>query len=289
MNWLIIQAEGIHPENVHLRECWSLKRAIESYGFNCDVVGKRHKEKVNYDKEYDVLLLIEQYEPEDIPEIDRIKAKFKLQWIIDLHCQTPAFYSNIGRHCHMVLHSTKSLINNYRMIASDKIHVWFPNGFDDFYMTGQGLNAEKILNIGFVGSPIPARVDFFDKVSSVVPIYQTYQIGQQMIDLIAKMKFHINRNIAEDINYRTFETIGIGTCLITDYNRDLETLGFVHEENCLMYRSKSDLIDMYLNYSGTNEWKAIAYRGHQLSKQHSYRQRVGMLLDILGGKNVFTE
>lgn len=189
----------------------------------------------------------------------------------------------------MALHATKDLIEPYSRLSTHQIHVWLPNAVDDVYFDGQGLQETKLMNIGFIGSKIPKREEFLDSVSKVIPMHRDFQIGQNMIDYISKMKMHMNYNIDLDINYRTFETIGIGTCLMTNYNPYLKELGFMHGFNCLMYKDKSEVINNYFDYINENKWKSIAYYGYLLSKQHTYKERVKQIVKLIGGEDVFAE
>ena len=68
-----------------------------------------------------------------------------------------------------------------------------------------------------------------------------------MIKIISEAKISFNKNLSCDINYRTFETIGLGTCLATDYNEDLSSLGFIDEKNCILYKNYNECVDKINN------------------------------------------
>ena len=99
-----------------------------------------------------------------------------------------------------------------------------------------------------------------------------------MVEAINKYKCHFNLNISNDINFRSFETIGCGTLLLTNYNPQYEELGFIDGENCFMYSDPNSLIEK-INYIKNNDTNEIAKNGYELSTKNTYLERVKMLLD----------
>jgi hypothetical protein len=88
-----------------------------------------------------------------------------------------------------------------------------------------------------------------------------------------------NLNIANDINYRSFETIGCGTVLLTNYNPQYLELGFKDNINCLMYKDTTELVEK-IQYVKNNDLSDISNNGYELSKNHSYKERVKLLFSI---------
>ena len=84
----------------------------------------------------------------------------------------------------------------------------------------------------------------------------------------------------DDINYRSFETIGCKIPLITNYNYQYTELGFKDEDNCIFYKDKDELIEK-LNYYKVNKTLlySIAEKGYKLSSNHTYRNRIKHLRD----------
>ena len=102
-----------------------------------------------------------------------------------------------------------------------------------------------------------------------------------MVETINSYWIHFNINLANDINYRSFETIGCGTVLLTNYNPQYLELGFRDEVNCLLYKNQQELeekIDKYLKEYETLD--IIAKEGLKLSEQHTYDKRAELLLNI---------
>lgn len=289
MKFLIMQSAGHHngndgwTRNDYLRECFAIKYAIEQNNHSADIYGLRHanfEQKINL-YEYDIILCIENYEFDWIPNLSSYKGK-KIYWTIDLHCQPISNYYEICKNYDIILHSTKSLIPSLEKILPDKHHLWFPNGVDSRYFTNK--NIDKNIDVAFVGSKNESRKSFIEQLEKDVNLKYFFATGEDMINLISASKIHFNKNISCDINYRTFETIGLGTCLITDYNSELLSLGFEDNVNCLMYKSYEEALFKIKNTLLNENWKKIAQEGIKLSINNTYIKRVEKLLIEIGVK-----
>jgi spore maturation protein CgeB len=103
-----------------------------------------------------------------------------------------------------------------------------------------------------------------------------------MVDAINSYKIHLNCNIADDINYRTFETTGCGTFLLTNYTPGLERLFDIGKE-IVIYDSIEDL-DSKVKYYLENdkEREEIALAGYNRSRrEHTYLERSKKLIEII--------
>ena len=100
-----------------------------------------------------------------------------------------------------------------------------------------------------------------------------------MVEALNSYKCQFNLNIANDINYRSFETIGCGTVLLTNYNPQYLELGFKDNINCLLYKDTTELVEK-IQYVKNNDLSDISNNGYELSKNHSYRERVKLLFSI---------
>jgi hypothetical protein len=237
MKWLVIQSAGEHEENKHLRECWALKHAIETLHYQCDVWGARHENfSTTPDFEsYDVIFCAEQYEFYWLPDFTQIKKPIKIQWIVDLHVHRN--YEKI-QGFHLACHATKKLMSGYPCAKN----LWFPNAVDDRIFDYSEIH--KFVDIGFIGGISPERQEWMDRFTKDLDLTCAARtlIGTPMQRGIRSMRIHWNKSQSCDINYRNFETIGLGTCLLTNYDDDLLRLGFVDGENCLIYRDYQDAL-----------------------------------------------
>lgn len=287
MKILIIQSAGIHDgstpltQNNYLRECLSLQHAFIINRWEADVWGLRHHNYLDMPKfdTYDYILNLENYEMSWLPNFSKITGPVKMQWIIDLHYQNPEIYKKIAKDMDIILHSTKLLIDSFKELLPNKIHLWLPNAFDDRYFINKNVD-NKYNDIIFIGNKLN-RGELIEYMSKVYNLKYYMKTGKDMIDLIHSTKINFNKSISADVNYRNFETIGCGACLLTNYLPELEELGFKNGINCLMYKSLDD-INIKLKYAFLNDnWKRISKNGLEFSKNHTYVKRVEKLIETL--------
>ena len=90
-----------------------------------------------------------------------------------------------------------------------------------------------------------------------------------------------NISVCGDLNMRSFETLATRSCLLTDRQQGMAEAGFVHKENCLIYDSLEegmDLLDWALANQGERERIADAGWRMVLAK-HTYQHRCQTMLD----------
>lgn len=288
MRWLIIQSDGVHKgqdgwsPNAFLRECYGLQWALRANNEEADIWGLRHE---NFESppdfnSYDFILLLENYETSWLPDFSRMSRALRLQWIIDLHCfQDWNFFSRISQDMDIVLHSTRPFIPDYQELAPKCRHLWFPNAVDDRYFRLDESKPERFSDILFIGGKGPARAALLDRMVSETGMTYGYGMtGTQYIIALQTAKIGFNKNQAKDINYRTFEVIACGGCLLTDRDPALGDLGFIHNGNCVLYESADEAVALARKLLIDGSWKTIAEAGHQLSAKHTYTQRIKDLL-----------
>lgn len=272
MKVLIIQENGRHERNRHFRECYSLKRAFDKYGFLSTIWGLGHD---NFQSEidfnyYDIIFNLENYGDGWLPDLSIFNRPFKILWSIDAHCRGVEPYENIFKNgkYNLLLHSTRDFV-------SKSYHLWFPNAFDDYLI--KPIKIKKSIRVGFCGN-IVNRGQILDELRNKYGLHlDIFVIGEDMVRAINSYKCHFNMNISNDINYRSFETIGCGTMLLTNYSKVYSDLGFIHNKNCLMYNSIEELHDMVKNIE-KYDIQSISDNGYKLSKSHTYDKRIENLL-----------
>ena len=276
MKFLVIQENGHHEENRHFRECFCIQRSLHFLGHQADVWGQGHSnftESIDFNL-YDVIINIENYNTGWVPDISHVKCK-KFLWVIDAHCAGETGYlQEFERGDYdLMFHATRSFCN-------EDFKKWVPNAFDETLL--KPLDVEKIHDIGFCGNYVN-RKPMLDRLSSAIGLHtDIFVIGDKMVEAINSYKIHFNCNIANDINYRSFETIGCGTMLMTNYNKQYEELGFKDFENCIFFYTIEEAIEKF-NYVINNEDQltSIAQAGYELSKKHTYTERLKKVLDLI--------
>jgi spore maturation protein CgeB len=160
-----------------------------------------------------------------------------------------------------------------------KKSYWFPNSYPDDLM--YPMNIEKTVDIGFCGNVLNRGhvIDSLDKYGIKKDIFV---IGGDMVTAINSYKIHLNCNISNDINYRTFETCGCGTMLLTNYTPGLEKLFDIGKE-IVVYTSIEDLDNKVKYYlENEDERNLIAESGYQrVKRDHTYSERAKKLIEII--------
>jgi hypothetical protein len=272
MKILLIQEASRHKDNIEFRECLSLKRAFEYNNHQADVWGLGH---TNFDilpdwNSYDLIVNLENYDETGwVPNLDNVNS-IKCLWSIDAHCKGIQSYIrtfNEGKY-NFILQSTPEFLNDYS--------AWMPNAYDDDII--KPLNIKKEYDIGFCGH-INNRGVLIDILQANFNFKLDEGVrGNNMVEAINKYRIHFNANISIDINYRHFETIGCGTCLLTSYNKHLSTLGFKDGENCIIYRNAVEMVQKVKHIlENPNELNRISTNGLILAKDHTYKKRVSII------------
>ncbi len=278
MNILIIQEYGRHPENQKFRECLSMQKALQKLDQDVDVWGLGHD---NYADEpefhyYDIIINLENYDETGwVPNLSEYKHPYKILWSIDAHVRGMDSYLKTYHSggYDVILQATKDFVSGY------EFSVWFPNCYDSDLI---GLiKKHKTIDLGFCGS-LMNRANLLDGLTSMYNLHKDiFVIGDSMVETVNSYWIHFNQNVGNDINYRSFETLGCGTVLLTNRNPQYEKLGFEDEVNCLMYGTPEELcykLDTY--HQKYDKLQYIIENGLELAKQHTYDKRAQDLLKI---------
>lgn len=282
MKILIIQEKGRHKENENFREALNFQRAFKRLKVDCVVWGLNYEnfstpfEEIQ--KDCDVIFLLENYEQTSwLPNLSSIK-KLKVFWSIDSHCV-------LGNHVMMckinkiniVLNAIESHMSAFKFQKT----FYFPNAYPSDLIYPK-KEIQKVYDIGFCGGD-GNRINWINFLSNNTNFKRdNFVIGDSMVNALNSYKIHFNRNIDNDINYRTFETLGTKTFLLTNYTENLEKL-FKIGKHLITYDSKEDLlnkINYYLN--NEKERKKIEEEGYSHVIQfHTYDVRAKQFLEII--------
>lgn len=284
MNIVIIQEAGRHEKNKNFRESLNLHRALSKiedveskvWGLNYPEFKRPFSE---IEKWADVIFIIENYTSEWLPKEEISKSKkLKIFWSIDSHCvlnqhQYLCKLLNID----VLLNSTEDYIPSFNGLV--KKSYWFPNSYPDDLMFP--LNIEKTVDLGFCGNVLNRGqlIDYLDKYKIQKDIFV---IGDDMVKAINSYKIHFNCNISNDINYRTFETTGVGTLLLTNYTNGLEKL-FDMEKEIVVYKSFAELDEKVKYYLENEKARLDIQRAglERAKKDHTYFERAKKLIEII--------
>lgn len=275
MNILIIQSNGEHEANRHFRECFALQRGLAKLGHESDIWGKGHdnfKEPIDFNA-YDLIVNLENYDSGWVPSLAGTSRPKKFLWVIDAHCRSMDPYMKEFRkgEYDLILQASQPYLNEHS--------VWFPNAYDDTLIKKKDI--EKKYFLGFCGSILNRKGDI-DLLRKRFDLHtDIWVLGDDMVNAINSYKIHWNKNIANDINYRSFETIGCGTVICTNYNKQYLDLGFVDGDNCILYSDTRDMITKLKFYEkNSGKLDNIAANGLKLAKNHSYTKRSYRIIEL---------
>lgn len=280
----IIQESGRHEKNKNFRESLNLHRSFSKIeGVESRVWGLNYPDFITpfseIEKWSDVIFIIENYTSKWMP-IDEIynSSKLKIFWSIDSHCVLQE-HINLCRNLRIdvLLNSTEGYLKYFD--SEVKRIYWFPNAYPDDLI--YPLDIEKTIDIGFCGNILNRGkvIDSLDKYGIKKDIFI---IGDDMVRAINSYKIHLNCNISDDINYRTFETTGCKTLLLTNYTPNLEKLFEIGKE-VVIYNDLIDLDNKVRYYlENVSERNIIAEGGYnRVKREHTYSHRAKKIIDII--------
>ena len=272
-----------HSAPPDFRESYSLQRAFAKLGVESTIIGPEEcanqVELKSRIISVDVLFLVENYSHDWLPyeEIKNSK-KLKIFWSIDSHV-------NLDWHVQLckklkidiLLNAIEEYLPCYDGIVQEK--YWFPNAYPDDKIFP--LRIEKIYDIGFCGHILDRdlHMDILKKYNYKI---DSKVYGESMVRAINSYKIHFNKNLSNDINFRTFETTGCRTLLMTNYHHNLQRL-FDIENEIVVYKNTVELDDKIKYYLG-NEAERIRIETNgfmRVKKDHSYFIRATQLIDII--------
>lgn len=292
MNWLLVHTGGAHTgqdgfaSNAHMRESLSIQHELRELGHEARVWGPRNEgyTPTHYPSPSwpDAVICLEQYETGWLPDFrERYPRALRFLWAIDLHCGAADHIRRITPQFDVILHSTRSLIQQHRRQFLKQDHWWFPNCYDPRWFSPDRFEKGAEWSVAFVGTLLGDREAWLAQLSRrlgyTVPL--VFALGDDMVRQVRHTSVHLNRSLAKDVNYRCFETIGCGTVLCTDRLDEMADLGFMPGENCLMYSSVDEAADLLRELrKDPARRKRIERNAVDLARRHTYGKRVCELL-----------
>lgn len=276
---LIVQSKGKHRPNLRYRECECLARAFARLGVKAQVTGLGYESLDCWDEliaQASSVLVLENYGMlQWLPKSFRHVNVPKVFWCIDSHvamkrhlreCDTYQFDTVL---CSVAAHVDK--FGNHAL--------WLPNAYPAD-LIGPNADIQKEYDVGFCGNWVRGRREFYEQVQQRVPVQTDIMVlGDSMVRAIQRYRVHLNRNHSVDLNYRTYETLGAGTFLLTNRTDKLLDL-FKPGAHLDTYESVEDCVEKIKFYlAHPEEREAIAQNGYELVRaRHTYDARAKWLL-----------
>ena len=283
MKLLIIQERGRHEKNREFREALCLQRSLSRLGIESTVWGLGYENFSNsfeiVSKGCDVVLSLENYDTGWHPNISKFEG-LRCFWSIDSHC---VLHDHV-RFCEnnnidLLLNSSEQYLPAFKNHV--KYAAWFPNGYPSDLITPAKISRD--VDVGFCGSSINVRNSVMDHIQKEIPIKRDiFVIGEDMVRSLSSYRIAFNFNIADDINFRTFEAAGAGALVLTNYTPNLEKLFKINEE-VVVYESIEDCINKMKTLLANPELLSkIAVLGYERARSHhTYDSRAKRLVEIV--------
>ena len=282
---LMVQERGRHAANWQFRESENFRRSFTKLGVKSEVWGSGQPifttpfEEIV--KDYDVVFVMENYDQQRwLPDFSKVN-KLKVFWSIDSHCVLGqhVFFSKISKF-DIHLNSTEGYLKHFAR-HSPKC-VWFPNAYPDDLIDHRP-QVQKVHDLGFCGSMISDRVQWLDAISQHIPVRRdVFVIGDAMVDALNSYEIGLNKTLADDVNYRVFETVGAKTLLLSNLVPTIDQL-LTPDKHFISYDSLQDLVDKakyYLEHS--DKALEIAEAGYNhVRVHHTYYERTKQLLTVI--------
>ena len=285
MKILIIQENGRREENRAFRECFALQRAFAQIGVACGVWGLGHENFTqpfeSVVREYDAVLSLDNYPGAWHPDLASVRLP-KMFWCIDAHMGLARYEAYVCDHrFDVVFSATEMFVPAFARLAAAS--EWLPNALDAT-LIDRTPGVAKDIPLGFCGNTA-TRTVWLDQLNKRWNLrHDRMVLGVEMVRAIQRYQIHWNRNVSVDVNFRTFETLGCETFLLTNHMAGLNQL-FTPGQHLATYVSLGELhekIDYYLAHP--EERGRIARQGYEhVRAHHTYVQRAQQILKQLQG------
>ena len=225
MKILIIQENGRREENRAFRECFALQRAFTQLGVECGVWGAGHANHAqpftSVVRDFDAVLSLENYPGPWHPNLASITLP-KLFWCIDAHMGLARYLEYVRTHrFDVVFSATEMFVSAFARLAAAS--DWLPNALDATLIDRQP-GVSRDVPLGFCGNTAN-RTGWLEQLKRRWEVrHDRMVLGVEMVRAIQRYQIHWNRNVSVDVNFRTFETLGCETFLLTNHMAGLNQL-----------------------------------------------------------------
>lgn len=173
--------------------------------------------------------------------------------------------------------------DNYIYVIGQKIGYWISQSLKSVGLNNLALSLPLIKKTARL-TEMPRRINFlkeFKQSANPSPLY-----GIEMFKALSKSKIGFNSHggVAGDYaaNVRLFEVTGVGSCLLTDYKKNINDF-FELDKEVVTYKSADECIEkVNWLFSHPNELKQISIAGQKRTlKDHTYERRAEELHEII--------
>jgi hypothetical protein len=163
---------------------------------------------------------------------------------------------------------------------------WLPHAFEPLAYPKFEL-ASKKYDVGFIGHiNSENRIDALDRLFKEFPnFFYGQRLFEEAAEKFCESKIVFNISMLDDLNMRTFEAMGTGSFLLTNWIPTIEEV-FEDGKHLVLYRSLDEMVDKakwYLAHDSERERIALAGYEEVMAK-HTIQHRVDRMLEVANKK-----
>ncbi len=163
---------------------------------------------------------------------------------------------------------------------------WLPHAFEPQAYPRMEL-ASKKYDISFVGHiNSENRIDALDRLFKEFPnFFYGQRLFEDAAEKFCESKIVFNISMLDDLNMRTFEAMGTGSFLLTNWIPTIEEV-FEDGKHLVLYRSLDEMVDKAKYYlAHDTERERIAAAGYaEVMAKHTIQHRVDRMLEVANQK-----
>lgn len=163
---------------------------------------------------------------------------------------------------------------------------WLPHAFEPQAYPKLEFAAKKydVCFIGHINSE--NRIDALDRLFKEFPnFFYGQRRFEEAAEKFCESRIVFNISMLDDVNMRTFEAMGTGSFLLTNWIPTIEEL-FEDGKHLVLYRSLDEMVDKARYYlTHDSERERIAAAGYEeVMAKHTIQHRVNRMLEVAGQK-----
>ncbi len=230
------------------------------------------------------------------PDLILLTDDSSLPVLLELeHVEIPLAWYAIDSHIHLSWHKAyaasfdfifvaqKDYVPQYVCDSSRQVVSWLPVFASIVPPVTAQITKDHLLS--FVGklSPLnPDRIHFLQAIKQRLPLHLA---TGEWVQVFQDSKMVLNQCVANDLNFRTFEAMGSGSCLLMErVSNGLEDL-FQDRHHCVMYEKGNveEILDLVHYYEAHEaEREAIALSGRsEILRAHMGIHRARTILETV--------
>jgi spore maturation protein CgeB len=206
--------------------------------------------------------------------------KPNIYWASDTHLGFD-YRLEMARKFDHVFCAQKRAVEEFKALGVEA--EWLPHAFEPQAYPRFEF-ASKKYDVAFIGHiNSENRIDALDRLFKEMPnFFYGQRRFEEAAELFCRSKIVFNISMLDDLNMRTFEAMGTGSFLLTNWIPTIEEV-FEDGKHLVLYRSLDEMADKAKWYaSHDTERERIAAAGYEeVMARHTIQHRVNRMLEVV--------